>query len=99
MNGSALRARPVIALMVALTLVAGVAEAQTKINPGWNLFSPQQDVEIGQQSAMEAERQVPILNDRDIEQYVNNIGQRRRGSARKRRDFAQRWKFMGDPAT
>ncbi len=76
MNGSALRARPVIALMVALTLAAGVAEAQTKINPGWNLFSPQQDVEIGQQSAMEAERQVPILNDRDIEQYVNSIGQK-----------------------
>lgn len=76
MNGSALHARPVIALMVALALGAGVADAQTKINPGWNLFSPQQDVEIGQQSAMEAERQVPILNDRDVEQYVNNIGQR-----------------------
>jgi beta-barrel assembly-enhancing protease len=76
MNESAHRARPVLALMVALSLVAGVAEAQTKINPGWNLFSAQQDVEIGQQSAMEAERQMPILNDREIEQYVNNIGQR-----------------------
>ena len=76
MNGSALRARPVVALMVALSFVAGVAEAQTKINPGWNLFSAQQDVEIGQQSAMEAERQLPMLNDREIEQYVNSIGQR-----------------------
>lgn len=76
MNASTHRARPVLALMVALSLVAGVAEAQTKINPGWNLFSAQQDVEIGQQSAMEAERQMPILNDREIEQYVNNIGQR-----------------------
>jgi beta-barrel assembly-enhancing protease len=76
MNESAHRARPVLALMVALSLVAGVAEAQTKINPGWNLFSAQQDVEIGQQSAMEAERQMPILNDREIEQYVNSIGQR-----------------------
>jgi beta-barrel assembly-enhancing protease len=76
MNGSALRARPVIALVVALSLAAGVAEAQTKINPGWNLFSPQQDVEIGAQSAQEAERQFPILNDNQINQYVNNIGQR-----------------------
>ena len=76
MNGSALRARPVIALMVALTLAAGVAEAQTKINPGWNLFSAQQDVEIGAQSAQEAERQLPILNDAQINQYVNTIGQR-----------------------
>ena len=76
MNGSALRARPVIALMVALSLAAGVAEAQTKINPGWNLFTPQQDVEIGQQSAMEAERQLPMVRDSQIEDYVNNIGQK-----------------------
>jgi beta-barrel assembly-enhancing protease len=76
MNGSALRARPVIALLVALTLGAGVAQAQTKINPGWNLFSPQQDVEIGAQSAVEAERQLPMVRDSQIEQYVNDIGQR-----------------------
>src|SRR5688500_13776455 len=76
MNGSALRARPVIVLVVALSLVAGVAEAQTRINPGWNLFSPQQDVEIGQQSAMEAERQLPMVRDSQIEQYVSSIGQR-----------------------
>ena len=76
MNGSALRARPVIALMVALTLAAGVAEAQTKINPGWNLFSAQQDVEIGAQSAQAAEQQFPILNDAQINQYVNRIGQK-----------------------
>lgn len=76
MNGSALRARPVIALLVALSFTAGVAEAQTKINPGWNLFNPQQDVEIGQQSAMQAEQQLPILNDREVEQYINNIGQK-----------------------
>ena len=76
MNGSPHVARPVLALMLALTLAAGVAEAQTKINPGWNMFSPQQDVEIGAQSASEAERQLPILNDREVENYVNSIGQR-----------------------
>ena len=76
MNGSPHVARPILALALALTLVAGVAEAQTKINPGWNMFSPQQDVEIGAQSAAEAERQLPILNDRQVENYVNSIGQK-----------------------
>src|ERR1051325_2808400 len=77
MNRSAhLVARPVMALMLALSLTAGVAQAQTKISSGWNLFSPQQDVEIGQQSAVEAERQLPILNDSQVENYVNRIGQR-----------------------
>jgi len=69
-------ARPVIALAIALALTAGMAEAQTKVNPGWNLFSPQQDVEIGQQSAVEAERQMPILEDTAVQNYINNIGQK-----------------------
>ena len=45
MNRSA-QLRPLLAVMLAMTLLAGAAEAQTKINPGWNMFSPQQDVEI-----------------------------------------------------
>lgn len=76
MNRSAHMARPVIVLAIALSLVAGVAEGQTKINPGWNMFSAQQDVEIGAQSAAEAERQLPILRDADVEGYVNRIGQK-----------------------
>jgi Zn-dependent protease with chaperone function len=77
MNRSAqIVARPVIALAIALSLVAGVAEAQTKVNPGWNMFSAQQDVEIGAQSAAEAERQLPLVRDADVEAYVNRIGQK-----------------------
>jgi Zn-dependent protease with chaperone function len=68
--------RPGIALLIALALTAGVAEAQTKINPGWNMFSAQQDVEIGAQSAQQAEQQLPILNDREVDAYINRIGQK-----------------------
>ena len=77
MNRSAhVVARPVIALAIAMSLIAGVAEAQTKVNPGWNMFSPQQDVEIGAQSAAEAERQLPLLRDAEVEAYINRIGQK-----------------------
>ncbi len=77
MNRSAqVIARPVIALAIALSLVAGVAEAQTKVSPGWNMFSAQQDVEIGAQSAAEAERQLPLVRDAEVEAYVNRIGQK-----------------------
>src|ERR1043166_5620223 len=76
MNRPAHFARPVLALMVVLSLTAGVAQAQTKINAGWNLFSPEQDAEIGVQSAQEAEQQLPILRDAEVQNYVNRIGQR-----------------------
>ena len=69
-------ARPVLSVVFALALLSGAANAQTTIKPGWNLFSPQDDVQIGQQSAVQAEQQLPILNDNQVQAYVNRIGQR-----------------------
>jgi beta-barrel assembly-enhancing protease len=48
----------------------------TQVKPGFNIFSEQQDVEIGRQSAAEAERQLPMLNDRRVEGYVSEIVRR-----------------------
>src|SRR5947209_4365507 len=71
-----LRLRPAVATAFAVMFFASIAGAQTRIKPGFNLFSPDQDVQIGQQSAAEAEQQLPILNDRAVNDYVNRIGQR-----------------------
>jgi len=68
-------ARRAAALMLALLLPI-VASAQTKIKPGFNLFSAQDDVQIGAQSAAQAEQQLPILRDAQVQAYVNRIGQR-----------------------
>src|SRR5262245_61189318 len=65
-----------VAMLLALAMSAGLAQAQTKVKPGFNLFSPQDDVQVGQQSAVEAERQLPILRDASVQGYVNRIGQR-----------------------
>ena len=65
-----------LALTIAVMLSAAVAEAQTRIKPGFNLFSPDQDVQIGQQSAEQAEQQLHLLNDREVNDYVSRIGQR-----------------------
>jgi len=77
-----MRARHVRIAVVMCCLVAvvaaaeGVSFAQTKIKPGFNLFSVDQDKEIGQKSAAEAERQLPILHDRTVEAFVNAVGKR-----------------------
>ncbi len=67
---------PATALFLALILGAGIANAQTNIKPGFNLFSPSDDVQIGEQSAIEAQQQLPILNDSQVNAYLNQIGQR-----------------------
>src|SRR5437762_12284631 len=65
-----------ICIAVALAMSVGIADAQTKIKSGFNLFSPQDDAQIGAQSAVEAEQQLPIVRDGSVENYVNRIGRR-----------------------
>jgi hypothetical protein len=42
--------------------------------PGFNLFSPQQDVQLGKESAEEVDRTYPLLADPQVLRYVNDLG-------------------------
>ncbi|HEY3170761.1 MAG TPA: M48 family metallopeptidase, partial [Thermoanaerobaculia bacterium] len=70
--------RAVLAVcLVAFAAFSGrAAIGQTQVKSGFNVFSVDQDVEIGKQSAAQAERQLPILRDSSIEGYVNRVGRR-----------------------
>ncbi len=66
-----------LALLVAtLGLPVAVAGAQTVVRPGFNLFSVAQDAEIGKQSALQVERQMPMLSDAAAQRYVSALGAR-----------------------
>jgi len=54
----------------------GSASAQTVVKPGFNVFSVSQDVEIGQQSAAQVERQMPVVNDAATNRYIASLGAR-----------------------
>jgi len=70
--------RQAVALVAAVALVlAPLAWAErTHLKPGWNLFSPQQDAEVGRQVSRDAERQLPMLNDSRVDSYLNSLGRR-----------------------
>lgn len=68
-------AYPCAFLIAAAMLTAPGADAQTKVKAGFNLFSAAQDVEVGTASAAEAEKQLPLLHNRVVEAYVDEIGQ------------------------
>jgi hypothetical protein len=61
----------VCSLALAGSGVAGLAQEDLK--PGFNLFSVEQDVEIGRQSAAEAERQLRVVRDPSLERYLNGV--------------------------
>ena len=68
-------ARVLPALLLAVAL-ANPALAQTKITPDKNKYSPAQDVELGQEAAAEAKKQLPMLNDDRVDDYVEDVGAR-----------------------
>ena len=60
-----------------LLLVSASAFAQPRnLKPGWNLFSKEQDVQLGREAANQVEQQMPVVRDRTLTDFVTRIGQR-----------------------
>ena len=68
-------AKVLSALAVTAALTASSA-AQTKIAAPQNKYSPAQDVQLGQEAAGEAKKELPMLNDDRVDSYVEDVGQR-----------------------
>ena len=62
-------------------VVPNSGAGRTALKPGWNMFSAAQDVELGEQASAEVARQVLLLNDSRVDNYINKLGQRLSGSA------------------
>ena len=72
------RGVPRFILILALGAFAcGPAAAQrTQLKPGWNMFSPTQDMQVGKQAATDAERTLPMCNSPKADAYVTQLGKR-----------------------
>jgi Zn-dependent protease with chaperone function len=49
---------------------------RTQLKPGWNMFSPQQDVQVGKQAATDASRKLPMCNLPRADAYLTQLGKR-----------------------
>jgi Zn-dependent protease with chaperone function len=63
-----------LALIIA-ALPLPPALAQTQVKVAKSCATPQQDLELGQQAASEIEKQLQLLNDRNIQEYIVRLGQ------------------------
>jgi Peptidase family M48 len=64
-------------ILVALILGTLTVQAErTRLKPGFNTYSPAQDIEVGKQVAQEAEKELNLITDREVTTYVANLGQR-----------------------
>jgi predicted Zn-dependent protease len=60
--------------LLALSPVLLYAVERLDFQPGFNLFSPAQDVEVGQQASAEVSQQLPLIRDSQVVRYVNGLG-------------------------
>jgi hypothetical protein len=68
--------RPLTLTLVLLIGAAGLWGQPNPIEPGWNLFTKEQDVELGKEAAAEVEKEVQVVNNGRLTGYVSGIGQR-----------------------
>jgi predicted Zn-dependent protease len=73
MSRSAWGAAIAILLAVAMPLLA---QEPHHFEPGFNLFSKQQDVQLGQESAAQVRKQMNVIKDPVLTDYVNRVGKR-----------------------
>ncbi|HXG70401.1 MAG TPA: M48 family metalloprotease, partial [Gemmatimonadaceae bacterium] len=60
-------------LVICLATVAWVT-GQTKVTAPKNKYNPAQDVQLGREAAAEVSKQLPLLNDGNVENYVERLG-------------------------
>jgi predicted Zn-dependent protease len=65
-------------LMMIVSLLSNGAplEARVEIKPGFNMLSPDQDIELGKEAAKDVEKQYPIVNDGPLNDYISRLGQK-----------------------
>lgn len=69
--------RKVFVTIVALIAVSTSALAQLqKLKPGWNLFTVDQDVQLGKEASVELQKQVRVVHNREVDAYLNTILQK-----------------------
>ena len=65
-----------VLVLSVFAFTAGPAAWAHDPKPGFNVFSAEQEVQLGQQAAADAQRQLPMLNDRSVTNYANTIVRR-----------------------
>jgi len=76
MNKNVLTRKLAMSAMLFSLLIAPIASfAQTRVDAPQNKYPVSKDVEVGNQAAAEVDRRFPLVNDNDVQRYIERVGQ------------------------
>ncbi len=85
-------------LAVILTVPAGWARKPGEpIKPGWNLFSRDQDIQLGREYAAQISRQVQVIDNRELQDYITRMG-RKLAATPEAGDYPYSFTLINDPS-
>ena len=74
------RVKTILKGLVIICAVAALSNqpvpAQHKLKPGFNLFSKEQDVQLGKEAAAQVEKQMELVKDPNLNNFINGITKR-----------------------
>jgi len=76
MKKTLLAAIVALAAALAIGLSPAISADRTRLQPGWDLFSPEQDIQIGKRLAAQVPKQMTLLDNRRVDDYLNQLGRR-----------------------
>ncbi|HYZ85433.1 MAG TPA: M48 family metallopeptidase [Bryobacteraceae bacterium] len=91
--------RRFLALVLALSLYPACATRNPgdPLKPGYNVYSKEQDIQLGQQAAREISSQVNVVRDEALQSYVRQIGQKL-ASVPAAGDYPYSFTLINDPS-
>lgn len=82
-------------VLLILFTTATLAAQSKKLRPGFNLFSKEQDIQLGKESAAEVEKKMKVLDNPELQAYVTTVGKKLTSSA-EAGDFPYSFKVVVD---
>jgi predicted Zn-dependent protease len=73
-SGTRLRILQACVLVLSFANALSAQDSRTKIKPGINSFSPQQDIELGRRAASEVEQVAQLCNAPKVDVYLTKLG-------------------------
>lgn len=66
----------ILALNFCVLFACATRDPGDPVRPGYNVYSPEQDVQLGKQAASEIRKQVDVVDDPELQGYISRLGQR-----------------------
>jgi predicted Zn-dependent protease len=87
-------------VLLSLLVISNVsAQAPKHFEPGFNLFSKEQDIQLGQENAAQVRKQMAMIKDPFLLEYVNHVGKRLADSQEARNSgFPFTFEVVADPS-